>query len=128
MNFRSPYAHGFVRVAACTTRTHLADPARNADEILRMGRACDAQGVALAIFPELGLSGYSIEDLLLQDALLDAVEHAAAGVIAASADLRPILVVGAPLRHAGRVHNTALVIHRGTLLGVVPKSYLPTSR
>ncbi|HLZ66568.1 MAG TPA: NAD(+) synthase [Aliidongia sp.] len=128
MNFRSLYAHGFARVAACTGRTSLADPARNAETVLAMARDCDRQGVALAIFPELTLSGYSIEDLLLQDALLDAVEEAAATVLEQSAGLAPVLVVGAPLRHAGRVYNTALVIHRGRLLGAVPKSYLPTYR
>ncbi len=128
MNFRSLYSHGFARVAACTTRTHLADPQRNAEAVLAMARECDAQGVALAVFSELTLSGYSIEDLLLQDALLDAVERAIGTVLAGSADLSPMLVIGAPLRHAGRVYNTALVIHRGRLLGVVPKSYLPTYR
>ena len=128
MNFKSLYAHGFARVAACTTRTHLADPARNAQAVLAMARDCAAEGAALAVFPELTLSGYSIEDLLLQDALLDAVEEAIGTLVAGSADLATILVVGAPLRHAGRVYNTALVIHRGRLLGVVPKSYLPTYR
>ena len=57
MNFRSLYAHGFARVAACTTRTHLADPQRNAEAVLAMARECDAQGAALAVFPELTLSG-----------------------------------------------------------------------
>jgi NAD+ synthase (glutamine-hydrolysing) len=128
MNFRSLYAHGFARVASCTVRAHLADPARNVLEILAMAQACHDDGTALAIFPELSLSGYSIEDLLLQDALLDAVEHEAANIIMASEKLRPVLVVGAPLRHAGRVYNTALVVHGGRLLGVVPKSYLPTYR
>jgi NAD+ synthase (glutamine-hydrolysing) len=80
------------------------------------------------VFPELALSAYSIEDLLLQDALLDGVERAAAGVIEASRGLLPLLVLGAPMRHAGRVYNTALVVHRGRLLGVVPKTYLPTYR
>jgi NAD+ synthase (glutamine-hydrolysing) len=128
MWFHSPYAHGFARVAAATLRTALADPARNREAILEVARDCDARGVALAIFPELTLSGYSIEDLLLQDVVLDAVEREAAALIAASAALGPVLVVGAPLRHAGRIYNTALVIHRGRLLGVVPKSYLPTYR
>ena len=91
-------------------------------------RACDADGVAVAVFPELCLSGYSIEDLLLQDALLDGVEEALAAVVAGSAELLPVLVVGAPLRHRGRVFNCAVVIHRGRVLGVVPKSYLPTYR
>lgn len=126
--FRSPYRHGFARVAACTTRVALADPATNLAAILASARACHDRGAALAAFPELALSAYSIEDLLLQDALLDAVERAAAELIAASRALRPVLVVGAPLRHRGRVYNTALVVHRGRLLGVVPKSYLPTYR
>ena len=128
MKFRSLYAHGFARVAACTNRTALADPNRNAEAVLTMARDCDRQGAVLAIFPELTLSGYSIEDLLLQDALLDAVERAVATVLEQSRDLGLVLVLGAPLRHAGRVYNTALVIHRGRLLGVVPKSYLPTYR
>jgi NAD+ synthase (glutamine-hydrolysing) len=128
MNFRSLYTHGFARVAACTTRTHLADPPRNAAAVLAMARDCAAEGAALAVFAELALSGYSIEDLLLQDAMLDAVEASVATVLEGSAGLATVLVVGAPLRHAGRVYNTALVIHRGSLLGVVPKSYLPTYR
>ena len=128
MPFHSLYTHGFARVAACTHRTALADPARNAQALLAMAADLDAQGVALAIFPELALSGYSIEDLLLQDVLLDAVEQAVATVLDGSVGLGTLLVVGAPLRHADRVYNTALVIHRGRLLGVVPKSYLPTYR
>src|SRR3954470_4527890 len=128
MRFESLYRHGFARIAACTIRTALADPAANAGSILEVARDCDARGTAVAAFPELALSGYSIEDLLLQDALLDAVESAIAALLDASCELRPVLVVGAPLRHAGRVYNTALVIHRGRLLGVVPKTYLPTYR
>ena len=79
-------------------------------------------------FPELGLSSYAIEDLLLQDALLDQVEESIAKVVAASNKLFPVLIVGAPLRVAGRLYNTAIVIHRGVILGVVPKTYLPNYR
>jgi NAD+ synthase (glutamine-hydrolysing) len=128
VDFFSAYRHGFVRVAACTHHTTLADPAANAESVLRMARECHDDGVALAVFPELTLSGYSIEDILLQDGLLDAVEAAVADVVAASRELLPVLVVGAPLRYRSRIYNTALVIHRGSLLGVVPKSYLPTYR
>jgi NAD+ synthase (glutamine-hydrolysing) len=128
VDFFSAYRHGFVRVAACTHHTTLADPAANAESVLRMARECHDDGVALALFPELTLSGYSIEDILLQDGLLDGVERAVADVVAASRGLLPVLVVGAPLRHRNRIYNTALVIHRGTVLGVVPKSYLPTYR
>jgi NAD+ synthase (glutamine-hydrolysing) len=128
MDFRSPYRHGFLRVAACTIRTSIAQPAANADAVLEAARECHEDGVGLAVFPELTLSGYSIEDVLLQDTLLDAVEQALLGIVAASADLLPVLVVGAPLRYRHRVYNTAVVIHRGRVLGVAPKSYLPTYR
>ena len=96
--------------------------------MLRIARECHDDGVGIAVFPELTLSGYSIEDILLQDSLLDAVEAALAEVVAASADLLPVLVVGAPLRHLHRIYNTAVVIHRGAVLGVAVKSYLPTYR
>ncbi|MFM8597616.1 MAG: NAD(+) synthase [Mycobacterium sp.] len=128
MDFFSAYARGFARVAACTHRTVLADPAANAESVLRIARDCHDDGVAVAVFPELTLSGYSIEDILLQDTLLAAVETALAGIVAGSADLLPVLVVGAPLRHLHRIYNCAVVVHRGRILGVAPKSYLPTYR
>ena len=128
MDFYSAYARGFVRVAACTHRTVLADPAANAESVLRIARDCHGEGDAIAVFPELTLSGYSLEDILMQDSLLDAVEAAVAEVVAGSADLLPVLVVGAPLRHLHRIYNTAVVIHRGAILGVAVKSYLPTYR
>jgi NAD+ synthase (glutamine-hydrolysing) len=128
MDFYSAYRHGFVRVAACTHHSTIADPVANAESVLRIARTCHDDSVGLAIFPELTLSGYSIEDILLQDALLDAVEDALLDVVAASAELMPVLVIGAPLRYHHRIYNTAVVIHRGRVLGVAPKSYLPTYR
>src|SRR3954462_14972370 len=128
MNFRSIYQHGFVRVASCTGRIAIADPPANAEVILRHARACDDEGVGLANFPELNLTGYSIEDLLQQDAVLDGVEPAIDTVVEGSAALLPVLVFGAPLRHRNRIYNCAVVVHRGRVLGVVPKSYLPTYR
>jgi len=128
VDFFSPYAHGFARVAACTVPVTAADPAANARAILSEARACHDEGIAVAVFPELSLSGYAIDDLLLQDVLLDAVEGALAEVVDASAELMPVLVVGAPLAVGNRVLNCAVVVHRGTVLGVAPKSYLPTYR
>jgi NAD+ synthase (glutamine-hydrolysing) len=128
MNFRSIYQHGFARVAACTGRTAIADPPANAEAVLRQARVCADEGVAVALFPELCLTGYSIEDLLLQDTVLDEAEAAVATVVEGSADLLPMLVFGAPLRHRNRIYNCAVVAHRGRVLGVVPKSYLPTYR
>ncbi|MBV8588552.1 MAG: NAD(+) synthase, partial [Acetobacteraceae bacterium] len=128
MEFRSIYRQGFARVAACTTRCTLADPEANAQAVLRVARECHDHAVALAVFPELGLSGYAIDDLFLQDTLLDAVERAVSGLVVASRNLLPLLLVGAPLRHNGRVYNCAVAIHRGELLGVVPKVHLPNYR
>ncbi len=128
MDFYSAYGQGFVRVAACTVPTAIGEPATNAETVLQLARECHDDGVGLAVFPELTLSGYSIEDILLQDALLDAVGDALLGIVTASVDLLPVLVVGAPLRYQHRIYNTAVVIHRGRVLGVVPKSYLPTYR
>ena len=126
--FASAYRHGFVRVAAVTLHTALADPVANAESVIGVARECHDDGVGVVCFPELTLSGYSIEDILLQDALLDAVETALGEVVAASADLLPVLLVGAPLRHRHRMYNCAVVVHRGVVLGVAPKSYLPTYR
>lgn len=128
MSFYSAYRHGFVRVAACTHHTTIADPSANAESVLRIARECHEDGVGLAVFPELTLCGYSIEDIVMQQALLDAAETAVAEIVAGSAELLPVLVVGAPLRYRNRIYNTAVVIHRGAVLGVVPKSYLPTYR
>jgi len=88
----------------------------------------DTRNVDLMLFPELGLSAYAIDDLLLQDALLDAVEAAVARIVEASRDLRPVCIVGAPLRRNQRLYNCAVVFARGRILGVVPKSFLPNYR
>jgi NAD+ synthase (glutamine-hydrolysing) len=127
-DFRSLYRHGFLRVAAATLRTAIGDPPANARAVLAMARECAEEGVGLVVYPELTLTGYSIEDILLQDTLLDTAEAALGEVVAASADLLPVLVVGLPVRHRHRIYNVAAVVHRGRVLGAAPKSYLPTYR
>jgi NAD+ synthase (glutamine-hydrolysing) len=126
--FYSLYTHDFVRIASCVPRIHVAGVKENLAETIRLAREADAEKAALVLFPELGLSAYAIDDLLLQDALLDAVEDAIAQLSEASRSLYPVLVVGAPLRFEGLLFNTAVVIHRGAVLGVVPKTYLPNYR
>jgi len=128
VDFYSAYAHGFARVAACTIPVAIADPAANAATVLGQVRECHDEGVAVAVFPELSLCGYAIDDLLMQDTLLEGVLRAVDEIVAASADLLPVIVVGAPLVHGTRVVNCAVLIHRGAVLGVAPKSYLPTYR
>src|SRR4051812_11843154 len=106
----------------------LADPAANARTVVELARECHDDGVAVAVFPELCLSGYSIEDLFLQDTLLDAVGEAIVTIAEASSGLLPLIVVGAPLQRGTRLFNCAVVIKDGRVLGVAPKSYLPNYR
>jgi NAD+ synthase (glutamine-hydrolysing) len=126
--FFSPYSHQFVRVAACVPQVAVADPAKNGDQAAAMIEKGHRDGVAVMLFPELCLSAYAIDDLLFQDALLDAVVGQIARLIELSRERLPVIVVGAPLRWQGRLYNCALVIHSGQLLGVVPKIYLPNYR
>lgn len=126
--FTSAYHHGFARVAACTLPLSIADPATNADQIIETAQSLHEDGVAVAVFPELGLSGYAIDDLLMQDVVLDAVRNALATIASASTELMSLLVIGAPLLHRNRLFNCAVLIHRGNIVGVAPKSYLPTYR
>jgi len=126
--FGAIHRHGFVRVAAASPRASTGDVAFNVEQTLDLARQADARGVDLAVFPELNLSSYAIDDLLLQDAFLDAVEAGIGRLAKESEGLKTVLVVGAPLRRNGRLYNTALAIARGRILGVVPKSYLPNYR
>lgn len=127
-NFYSIYSQGFARVAACTLPAAMGDPRENARRTAELARDCPHKGLAIAVFPELGLTGYSIDDLLLQDTLLDATLQAIEDLRAASATIAPVIVAGAPVVHHNRIFNCAVVIHRGRILGVVPKSYLPNYR
>ncbi|QDH74806.1 NAD(+) synthase [Brevundimonas sp. M20] len=126
--FHRPANHGFVRVAAATPVVHTADPAANADEHIALIRQAAGQGVDLIVFPELSLSGYAIDDLLLQTALLDEVERQVDRIVQTIKDLKIIAVVGAPVRHEQRLYNAAVVIADGWIWGVVPKTYLPNYR
>ena len=127
-HFYSLHRQGFVRVAACTPRIEVGDPASNAAETLALMREGDARHVDLMLFPELGLSAYAIDDLLLQDALLNGVEAALVDLVAATRTLAPVVIVGAPVRRNGRLYNCGVAISRGRILGVTPKSFLPNYR
>jgi NAD+ synthase (glutamine-hydrolysing) len=126
--FSSIYRHGFIRVAAAVPRIAVSSVATNVEGTLVMARAAHERAAALAVFPELGLSGYTNDDLFFQDALLDAVEAGIATIVEASAKLRPLLIVGAPIRHEAKLFNCAVAIARGRILGAVPKTYLPNYR
>ncbi|HMQ30586.1 MAG TPA: NAD(+) synthase [Chloroflexaceae bacterium] len=126
--FLSIYSHGFARVAVGVPAVRVADPPFNAERTVALARGAHEAGAAVALFPELGLSAYSNDDLFHQDALLDAVHAALASVVEASAELRPLLLVGAPLRLEGKLFNCAVAVHAGRVLGVTPKSFLPNYR
>jgi len=126
--FDSIYRHGFVRVAAAVPRVHVGDPARNVEATLALAVEAAAQGAAVVVFPELGLAGYTSDDLFHQDVLLDASAAAVVSIAEASREIEAVIVVGAPIRAEHGVYNAALVISDGQVLGAVPKSYLPEYR
>src|SRR5688500_3188080 len=126
--FFDMHTHGFVRVATSTPQVRTADVSFNRDAVIEEALRAHAAHVDLVVYPELCVSSYAIDDLLMQSALLDACEAAIGEIAAATAELTPMLLIGAPLRHGGRLYNCALAIAAGRVLGAVPKSYLPNYR
>ena len=126
--FDSIYSHGIIRAAVCLPSLRVADPEFNLERTLALARQASKANVAVALFPELGLSAYTNDDLFHQDALLDASKAAVARLVKTSAGLTPVLVVGAPLRFEAKLFNCAVVIYRGRVLGLTPKTYLPNYR
>jgi NAD+ synthase (glutamine-hydrolysing) len=127
-SFHSIYSHGFVRAAVCVPSLRVGDPRYNTDRTLDLAKRASELNAAVALFPELGLSAYSNDDLFHQDALLDASLEGVRRLVEASRSLVPILIVGAPLRLQEKLFNCAIVMYRGRLLGVTPKTYLPNYR
>ncbi len=119
--------YGYMRVAAASPRVKLADPAGNAEEIVRMCRQLASEGVSVAVFPELCTTGYGCADLFAQRALLCCAGQAVRTVAERTADLGLLVAVGTPVLHAGRLYNCAAILKGGKLLGLVPKIYLPNA-
>ncbi|HEX3152008.1 MAG TPA: NAD(+) synthase [Gemmataceae bacterium] len=119
--------HGFARVAAAVPPLHLADTRANAARTITLLESAAAQSVDVIVFPELGLTGYTCNDLFFQRALQEGATAALEQVAQATATIfGGLAVVGLPLVVDNRVFNCAAVLHRGNVLGVIPKSYLPT--
>ena len=127
-DFLCLYRRGFARVAACTTPIMLGDPQHNAEAVQDRLECCHAQGVAVAVFPELGLTGYTLEDLFFQQAVLDGARDALLRLVERTADLMTVGIVGLPLRWGDSLYNCAAIFHRGRILGIVPKTMLPRYR
>src|SRR6266404_8286090 len=103
--FHSIYSHGFIRAAVCIPSLRVADPIFNTERTLELARQASKANAALALFPELGISAYSNEDLFHQDALLEATKDALAGLVKESEALAPVLIVGAPLQFEAKLFN-----------------------
>jgi NAD+ synthase (glutamine-hydrolysing) len=126
--FFNLYAHELLRVAVATPGVRVAEPAFNVEQTIALMREAAARKAALVLFPELGLSAYTCDDLFHQRALLDACLDALGRVVEASAALPLVSVVGLPLEVDQCLYNCAAVVTGGRILGVVPKSYLPNYR
>ncbi len=126
--FHAPRNQGFVRVAAATPVVHIADPAANLLEHVALIEQAGAQGCDLIVFPELSLSAYATDDLVMQDALLDQIEACLPAIAAAARAAGIIAVVGAPIRKDDALYNCAVVLAGGLVQAVVPKTFLPNYR
>src|SRR6267142_7078800 len=127
-DFFNPYTHGFVRLGVATPLVRIGDPQYNRDATLELMQRAARDQALLVVFPELGLSAYSCEDLFHQQALIDGAEHALAGLLARTRNLRLAALVGLPVAREGRLYNCAALVCQGRLIGVVPKTYLPNYR
>lgn len=118
---------GFVKVAAGTPEIRVADCRYNAEQIFTLMREADKQGVRVLALPELCLTGYTCGDLFLQDTLLKGAEEGLATVLEATKNLDMLTALGLPVKNPwdGKLYNCAAVIHKGEILGLVPKTYVP---
>lgn len=117
--------NGFFRVAAAVPQVNVANPAANAQNIINLARRLDAECVALAVMPEMCITGYTCADLFHNSVLLDQANIALNTVAEATRSLNVALVVGMPVVVCGTLYNCAVALHRGVVLAVVPKSYIP---
>lgn len=124
MTFASPYAHGFARVAAITIPSHPGEPDRNVPEIAAAARQAARQGACVAVFPEMCISGYTLDDLVFSERLLASVEKGIELLAKATSDCAELIVVGAPLRIAGQIYDCAVFLARGKVIALTPKVFL----
>ena len=126
--FFNLYNHGFVRAAVGIPEVRVADPAFNGARIIELMERAEHEKAVLVLFPELGLTAYSCEDLFHQQALLEGALEALSRVLKASETLNSVAVVGMPLQVDDLLFNCAVVLAHGEILGIVPKTFLPNYR
>lgn len=120
--------YGFVKVAAAVPHVQVADCFYNIEKIESLMRKASEQGVQMIVFPELSITAYTCLDLFSQQTLLDNAENALLALIDRTKDLPLLAMVGVPLRTENRLINAAVVFQKGSILGVVPKTYLPNHK
>ena len=116
---------GFLTVAAGTPEIRVADCAYNAGQIIALMQEAAERGVKVLCLPELCVTGYTCGDLFLQSTLLRGAEEALSRILAETAELDVVTAVGLPVRHQGKLYNCAAVLHKGQILGLVPKTNIP---
>ena len=117
--------HHFIKVCTATPQLFLADCNKNAEMIIYCLKEAAKNKATLIVFPELCLTGHSCEDLFFQSTLIDAAEKATKMILDATKDLNLLAIIGAPVKNGDQLYNCALVIFKGQILGIVPKTYLP---
>ena len=118
--------YGFVKVCAATPEIRVADVEFNTEQIIKAIKDSAENGSQLTVFPELCVCGYTCGDLFNQKTLLDGVEQSIAKICKATEGIDTLVFVGAPVSFCGRLYNCAIGIHSGKILGVVPKTYIPS--
>ena len=116
---------GFIKVAACTPEIQVADVDFNVDKIISQLEKCREEGVKVAVFSELCITGYTCQDLFFQNALLDKAMEGVVKIAKTTADSDMLVAVGVPVRANGKLYNCAAVIQDGEVRAFVPKTHLP---
>ncbi len=120
--------YGFVHVAAITPTVTVANPEKNADDIIKQAKEAYKRGIDVVVFPELCITGYTCNDLFFNNQLLDEARKKLCTIGAALKEMDMIIVVGLPFAVFGKLYNVAAVLYKGEILGMVPKSCLPGGR
>lgn len=117
--------HGFFKVAAATPIIKTADPSFNAENIIKMMKKAEKEGVKVLLFPELSLTGYTCNDLFFQSTLRKSTIDALDKIREKTKETGTVTVIGLPLEKNAKLYNTAVFLYKGEILGVVPKTYIP---
>jgi len=120
--------YGFYRVAAAINQTVVANPHKNAQEILKLIKQANNQEVCAVVFPELTLTGYTASDLLLHSTLIQIQYDALQTILKETKDISTIAIIGIAFLHHSRLYNCAAITQYGKILGLVPKTYLPNKK